>query len=276
MRKKKQEILAVVNFFHKVNSILHYSKNMLDQFFIFVFISFILAQGSSISQDKMKYKHDEKYALVSFASQKFLENPELMKMYSAFYGALYKEKYFKNKKNSSPKKILSLYEIQDFMSPRKKENLKQNYLSTEFQVETRDGAVYQIPFWEAFRFRNRISIENSFDCLSNSLFQANDVQNNQNSMETFFQTQPQPNSSQGSLTFWHQMAVVWDLIKKKQFRRLFCVLQYRFKTISQIKKLFFAIGILLFSFFKILQPFFEFISFFGVITNYLALQLRSF
>ena len=222
-------------------------------------LCFNWTQGSS--QDKNKNKDDEKYALVSFASEKFLENPE----------------YFKNKKPSSSKKpssfkkIFTLYEIHDFVCPRRKENLKQNYLSTEFQIETKNGAVYQIPVGEAFLFRNLISIENSLDSLPNSLFQTN------NFTHLFLdQTKLQPNS-QNSCTFLRQITVVWNLIKKRQFSRLMFVLQYRVKTISPIKKLFFGFGILLFYFFKILD-FFKFISFFvegmgaPVVTNFFALQ----
>jgi len=227
---------------------------MFDKLLIFALLCFNWTQGSS--QDEKKYKHDEKYALVSFTSQNFLEKPE----------------YLKNKKTSSFKKIFTLYEIHDFVSPRRKDNLKQNYLSTEFQIETKGGAVYQIPRGEAFLFRNVTSIENSLDSLPNSLFQTT------NFTDLFLdQPQLQPNS-QNFCTFWRQITVVWNLIKKRQFSRLMFVLQYRFKRISQIKKLFFAIGILLFYFFKILD-FFEFISFFVegmgalVVTNYFALQL---
>jgi len=112
------------------------------------------AQGSL--EDKTNtYERDEKYALVSFASQKFLNNPELVKMYSAFYGALYEQNFYQKNETSPPfsKKILSLYEVQDFISPRQIVNFEIIIDKTKFQIKTRDGTIYQNDIEEPWFFR---------------------------------------------------------------------------------------------------------------------------
>jgi len=133
---------------------MNYPKNMFHIFSIFVLISFMCgAQGSL--QDTTKYENDEKYALISFASQKFLKNPELVKMYSAFYGPLYEQNFFEKNKTSPPfsKKILSLYEVQEFISPRQIVNFQIIIDKTKFQIKTRDGTIYQTSMGEPWFFR---------------------------------------------------------------------------------------------------------------------------
>jgi len=135
-----------------------HSKHMLENFLISILLSLILVQASSKNEPQWK-THDEKYALVSFASQKFLKSQELVKMYSAFYGAFYEQNFKKNKTTPSSKKILSLYEIQDIISTRKRVNFEIIIDPTEFQVMTRDGAIYQNHFGEPFLFRTTNSFK---------------------------------------------------------------------------------------------------------------------
>jgi len=144
---------------------------MLDKYLIFALIFFIWVQGSS--QDKTKYKMVKK---VSFAAD------ENLKKYKA-----------------TPSQSSS--QLQDFMSQRKLNNFKITR-NTEFQVKTKDSAIYLDTIMRSYILDIR--------------------------------------PPQEPLNALSQIPLALDLISKRSFRLFICQIACRLKNFSH-KKHFFAI-----------------------------------